>query len=280
VVRVNTTFVSVPVQVRDGKGRYIPDLRQQDFNLFEDEAVQQIAYFAGVDEPFTVALLLDTSASARSELGRIQRAAMAFVDQLRANDRVLVVAFDDQIRAMTEPTAEREVLHRAILSTRTGDGTSLYDAVNFVIKQRLRRLPGRKAVVLFTDGEDSASRHATYAANVRDAEQSGLLCYTIMYTNFPQRLDWMRPVPPAYLRDLARHTGGRYYRLTPKDTLAGTFALIAEELRRQYSLGYYPPTPESKANRKIKVRVSKSDAVVRSRESYLEGEGGSPAGQR
>src|SRR5205085_2672001 len=107
-----------------------------------------------VEQPFTVALVIDTSGSTRFKMEEMQDAAIAFLDQLRPNDRVVVVSFDDDVRVLSEPTSDRSVLRAAIRRTRTGDGTRLYDAVDLVIRQHLSRVQGRKAIVLFTDGVD------------------------------------------------------------------------------------------------------------------------------
>src|SRR5437867_5871329 len=96
VVRVDTTLVSIPVSVMDRDGKYIPNLRKEDFRLWEEGVEQQAAYFGSTEKPFTVALVLDTSGSTREKLGDIQDAAIAFVDQLRSNDRVMVVSFDER----------------------------------------------------------------------------------------------------------------------------------------------------------------------------------------
>src|SRR5712691_5605160 len=105
IVRVNTTLVSIPVSVTDRNGKYIPNLRKEDFRIWEDGVEQQVAYFASTEKPFTVALIIDTSGSVRERLQEIQDAAMSFVNDLRPDDRVMVVSFDDRIRfILAEPT--------------------------------------------------------------------------------------------------------------------------------------------------------------------------------
>jgi Ca-activated chloride channel family protein len=313
VLRVNTTLVTVPVSVKDRDGKYIPDLRREDFRIFEEGIEQRIAYFATVDQPFTVALVMDTSRSTNFKLEDIQDAAIAFVNQLKPADRVMVVSFDDKINVLTEPTNDRAELTRAIRRTRTGGGTRLYDAVDQVLK-RLRQVEGRKAMVLFTDGVDTTSRRATYKGTVRDAEEQDALIYPVAYDTDSgmgpfggsQRLPLpggrggisigvpfpRMPMPgpggrggipggggptteeyrraSAYLRDLAQKTGGRFFN---GDTLYGisqSFAQVAEELRRQYSLGYYPKSPgQAGQSRQIKVRVRQPSLVVTARDSYI-----------
>jgi VWFA-related protein len=315
LVSVNTTLVTIPVSIMDRDGRFIPDLRKEDFRIFEDGVEQEVAYFAEVEKPFTVALVLDTSGSTQFKLEDIQDAAIAFVQQLRPEDRVLVVSFDDDIRFLAEATSDRRLLTSAIRRTRTGGGTKLYDAVDRVIKQRLERIEGRKAIVLFTDGVDTTSKRASYASNVRDAEELDALIYPVQYDTYTDQrgsgggggwpgagsrlpdifgLPFPFPIPGGggrrgggggggpgtsredyrtaerYLREMAERTGGRLYRADNLRYLEQAFSDVAEELRRQYSLGYYPQKQtQASERRQLKVRVKRPNLVVRARDSYI-----------
>ena len=182
-MRVNTSLVTIPVSIMDRNGRYIPDLRKEDFRIFEDGAEQEVAYFGAIEQPFTVALLLDTSGSTEFKIEEIQDAAIAFVDQLRPEDSVMVIEFDDSIDVLSEPTGDRRQLRNAIRRARSGGGTRLYDAVDFTI-QRLNRIKGRKAIVLFTDGVDTTSRKASYESNVEDAEELDAIVYPVQYDTY------------------------------------------------------------------------------------------------
>src|SRR2546423_1933125 len=184
VVKVETTLISIPVSVMDRDGKYIPDLTKDDFHVWEDGVEQRVAYFASTEKPFTVALLIDTSGSTRFRLDEIQDAAIAFVEQLRPDDRVMVVSFSDKIRVLSQPTSDRNMLRNAILQTDAGSGTRLYDAVDMVINEYFNRVEGRKAIVLFTDGVDTTSDRATYESTVRDAEELDALIYPVEYDTF------------------------------------------------------------------------------------------------
>lgn len=325
VVRVETALVSIPVSVSDRDGRYIPDLRKEDFRIFEDGVEQRVAYFASAEKPFTVALVLDVSDSTRFRLDEIQDAAIAFVDQLRPEDRVLVISFDDKVHVLAEATNDRNELRSAIRRTRTGGGTSLYDAVDLVINQRFNRIDGRKAIVLFTDGVDTTSKRASYESNVRDAEELDALIYPVQYDTYQanapmgrggggggrrpstgstvgdiligilgggnvsigggggggggrgtNRADYDRA--DRYLGELAQRTGARRYRAESTRNLEESFGLIAEELRRQYSLGYYPETvAQAGRRRQIKVRVNRPNLIVKARDSYIQTDNGTNA---
>src|SRR4030095_8788492 len=127
---INTGLVTVPVKVMDRGGRYVPNLTRRDFHVFENGVEQRIAYFATVDQPFTVVLLIDTSGSTHFKIEDMQSAAISFVNQLKEQDRVMVVSFDDSISTLCEPTSDRDTLIQAIRRARTGGGTRLYDAVH------------------------------------------------------------------------------------------------------------------------------------------------------
>lgn len=329
VVRVNASLVTVPVSVLDRDGRFIGGLRQEDFRVLEDGVEQRIAYFAPVEQPFTVALVIDTSGSTRFRLEDIQEAAIAFLDQLRPADRVIVVSFDEQVRVLSEATSDRNQLRDAIRRTHTGGGTRLYDAVDLVINEQLGRVQGRKAVVLFTDGVDSQSKRASFQSTLEEAVELDAMIYPIQYDTYvdngngggggggwpgpnrqPRRRGGGRRNPGwgdilgdilsggnvrigngggggrgggapgtsredyarggEYLRRLAEATGGRSYDAQDINYVEQAFTSIAEELRRQYSLGYYPSRQaQAEERRQIRVRVRRPNLVVRARDSYV-----------
>jgi len=180
-VRVETDLVTVPVIVSDRKGLYIPDLKPEEFNVSEDGAPQKIAFFASVTEPFHVVLILDTSASTTVEkMSQVQRAAVAFVEQLDASDRLKVISFDDEVRELSDFTSDRAKLAAAIRATRPGKGSRVYDAFDLAARS-LRRVKGRKAVVFLTDGVDFHSQSKTYDDNRRAVEESDVLVYPVRF---------------------------------------------------------------------------------------------------
>jgi von Willebrand factor type A domain. len=184
VITITTNLVTIPVRVTDRKNRLVAGLQKEDFKIFENDVEQEIAYFSNEEQPFTVALVLDMSYSAKFKIGEIQAAALAFTEQLRPADKVMIVAFDEEVHLMCEPTSDRETIKRAIYGTQIGSGTSLYEAMDFVINKRFRKLEGRKAVVLFTDGVDTTSRRAHNMSNLRDALELDALIYPIRYDTF------------------------------------------------------------------------------------------------
>ena len=299
IIRVNTTLITIPVSAMDRDGRYVPNLQKEDFRIWEDGVEQDVAFFQSVDKPFSVVLMLDTSPSTKFRLEDIQDAAISFVDQLRSDDRVMVVSFNDDIRILSEFTTNRRRLHDAILRAMTDDGTRLYDAVDMVINQQLNRVQGRKAIVLFTDGVDTTSRHADYYSNVTDAQELDALIYPVQYDtrqdmNVPSmgsidiwgtilggvfgggrrrnrgtaRNDY--ELADRYLLELANSTGGRDYKADSLQNMSQAFANVAEELRRQYSIGYYPKRALQAGQRRfIRVRARQPNVAVRTRDSYI-----------
>lgn len=179
-LKIDTNLVTIPVIVSDSAGRYVSDLRQDEFSVYEDDVKQSIAFFGTVSAPFHVILMLDTSASTQDKLSQIQHAALTFVEQLQPADRVKVISFDNEVRDLNEFTSNRDELKTAILKTRSGQGTKLYDAFELALDS-IRRIPGRKAVVLFTDGVDYHSDEATFDGTLRGLDEEGVIVYPIRY---------------------------------------------------------------------------------------------------
>ncbi len=310
IIKVDTTLVTIPVSVMDRDGRYVPNLQKEEFRVWEDGVEQEVAFFQSVDKPFSVVLMLDTSPSTQFRLEDIQDAAISFVNQLRNDDRVMVVSFNDDIRILSEFTTDRRRLERAIEHARTDDGTRLYDAVDMVINQQLSRVQGRKAIVLFTDGVDTTSRRASYESNMMDAQELDALIYPVQYDTSQDMNAGQIPIGPQidifgtilgtilgggrrgghgggypsrrgtgrgdyelgnqYLMELANNTGGREYHADSLQNMSYAFGNVAEELRRQYSIGYYPKRPPQPGQRRqIRVRARQPNLAVRSRDSYI-----------
>ena len=179
-IKIDTNLVTVPVIATDREGAYVADLAKEEFAISEDGVAQQIAFFGKVSLPFHVVLMLDTSSSTQDKLPQIQKAAYTFVQQLQPADRVKVISFDDSVRDLNEFTNDRTVLEKAIYSTRSGQGTKVYDAIELALNT-IRRIQGRKAIVLFSDGMDWHSDKATYNSTARWLDEEGVIVYPIRY---------------------------------------------------------------------------------------------------
>jgi Ca-activated chloride channel family protein len=300
VLKVETNLITIPVSVFDRNGLYIPGLKQDDFKIFENGKEQQVAYFGTQDEPFTVAILLDTSPSTQYKIDEIHAAARAFVDELSPRDSVIVIEFNSSVKVQCQRTTDRDKIYKGIERAQFGGGTSLYNAVDEALRKQLSKVEGRKAVVLFTDGVDTTSRKNSYDGTVGYAEESDALVFPIYFNTYDDNHTvasrsatggiWGAILggPPMlavgtsaeeyalgkrYLDDLAGVTGGRLFR--PESTPGGlqrAFEGIAEELRHQYNIGYIPDSEGKAGERKaIKVRVDRPNLVVRSRDSYIVG---------
>lgn len=289
-LRIETNLITIPVSVYDRNGLYIPGLSEENFKIFDNGVEQDIEYFATTDQPFTVALVIDVSPSTAYRIEEIRRSAMAFVDLLKPEDRVIVIDFDENVRVRQDATTDRQKISRAIEKADFGNGTALYNAVDEALRKRLGRISGRKAVVLFTDGVDTKSRKNSYDSTLRFAEESDTLIFPIYYNTFMENRQ-QQGLPPIrggiwsgsgttageyalgrkYLEELAEATGGRIFR--PESTPGGltrAFEGIAEELRRQYNIGYVPKTEGKPGERRqIRVRVDRPNLIVRSRDSYI-----------
>ena len=327
-IKMDTALVAIPVSVMDRDGKFVPSLNKRDFRIYEDGVEQDIESFNSVETPFHVVLVLDTSNSTIFKFNDIQDAAFAFIKQLRRDDQVMVVSFASKVRFHCDFTSDYDELRRAIDETRAGGSTKLYEAVDKVV-DRLETIQGRKAIVLFTDGVDTASRRANYRNTVEKVEESGAIVYPIKYdTENGQQgggvyvpttnpWPWPNPSPPPgrrrwpfsplagrlspkwqspqwrssqwpgrapssgggtsddyrraarYLQDLADRSGGRLYDANTLYNISQAFSNIAEELRHQYSISYYPSNSKKDgAYRRVKVRVQEPGMIVRAREGY------------
>jgi hypothetical protein len=207
-LKTDTNLVTVPVIATNREGIYISDLRQEEFSIAEDGEQQQIAFFATVNAPFHVVLMLDTSASTEEKLGEIKRAAATFVEQLQSADRVKVISFDNELRELCDFTNDRTVLRNAIYRTVSGQGTRLYDAFELALAS-IRTIKGRKAIVLFSDGMDYHSADATFDGSLRGLDEEGVVVYPIRYETRAQTERIAReamedPAPQLPTRDVIR----------------------------------------------------------------------------
>jgi VWFA-related protein len=301
-ISLEASLVEVPVVVADRAGRYVPNLREQDFALYEDGRPQRIAYLRSDRVPIHVALVLDTSSSTRDSLDDIQDAAVDFLPQLHQDDQVMVLSFDGDLHVEQEFTNDRRRLERAIRHTETRRGTKLYDAVIFAVAERMRGVEGRKAVVLLSDGDDTRSDASSDEA-INVTVESDVAVYGIRYPHSGGRSVLGLPVPGGnkkgprfprlpgipkipgvnwplvsnwtgrggdFMEVVTRESGGRLYEAQSVGDMRALFAAVAEELRHVYVLGYAPSNPLANGGfRSITVQVpSNPDLVVRHRMGY------------
>lgn len=302
VIEIESNLITIPVSVYDRSGIYVRGLEPQNFKIFEDGKEQEVAFFGKTDKPITVILVLDMSSSASYKIEEIRSAATSFVDLLKPQDSVMVISFDERVYVQTDVTTDRQKIYKAINRTSFGGGTALYDAVAKSLGKRLDKIEGRKAIVLFTDGVDTASFGNSFESTLRDAEEADAMVFPIYYNTFlavrgiggggvmqaPPTIGFPGSMggqaPPGtrsedyargrvYLNELAEITGGRVFKPdTTPGGLNAAFAGIAEELSRQYVIGYYPAETGRDGERKqIRVRVNRPNLIIRARDSYIVG---------
>ncbi len=175
-------MVSLPVTVSDREGRYIAGLKKDDFTIYEDGVKQNVAFFATVDEPLNIALLLDTSGSTTSSLIKIKDAAKDFIELLNPKDQCLIATFDAQLKILNEFTASQKTLKEAIEKVQTAqqDGTVLQYAVQQIAQKSFAKTKGRKVIIILSDGKDFGSP-VTKNELLGLLEESDVLIYSIHY---------------------------------------------------------------------------------------------------
>jgi len=179
-VRLNATLVEVPATVTDRAGRFIADLAQGDFAVFEDGKRQDISLFTAIKQPFHAVLVLDTSNSAEDRLRAIQNLALEFAREARPEDRLMVVSFDNEVRQLTDFTSSYDEIEKAVRGTESGFGKLFYEAVTRAL-ENLKDVEGRRAVILFSDGVDMRSIEATSESATRMAEETEAVIYAVRF---------------------------------------------------------------------------------------------------
>jgi len=280
-IRVQVALVNLFATVRDAHKRIIPDLTKDDFRVYEDNQEQKLAFFTHETSlPITLGLLIDTSGSEMRMLPAEQEAASRFLQRvLRKEDLAMVISFDMDVDLLSDFTSDPAKLERAIQRARinapstpatvqgplpqTGPkGTNFYDAVYLACQEKLSSETGRKALVILTDAEDNGSKvrleEALEAAQRTDTVIHILLVYDPMYG-----------ANAGAAKKLAEETGGRMIEVRSEKKLLEAFDEISEELRTQYTLGYYPTNAARDGRfRKIKIETTRKDTHALARKGY------------
>jgi len=262
-----TSIVGVLATVTDGQGRLVPSLEQDQFTILDNGKPQEITFFENETQPFTVVVMLDFSASMTANLELLKAATEQFILRMLPADKGQVGAFSDKIEFSGQFTNDRDDLIGALKDLQFGNPTRLYDAIDASMDM-LEPIEGRKIVVIFTDGDDTASRRGQgYVLDkARDKE---VMIYAIgLESEYAVGGRVQRTRPDRGLRKLAEETGGGYFELKKTDDLAPTFTRVAQELHSLYALGFNPATLDGKEHR-LEVRVKTTGATVRARKSYI-----------
>jgi Ca-activated chloride channel family protein len=275
VIRSEVTRVNMLFAVTDKKGRFITNLTQDDFQVFENKKPQKILEFTSEsDLPLRLAILIDTSNSIRDRFKFQQEAATNFINSVvRKQDKAMVVSFDTAAELVTDLTSDTQVLENGVRGLRPGGGTALYDAIFFACKEKLSRdqpmYKFRRAIVILSDGDDNESRYSRDQA-LEMAQRADTVLYTIS-TNITH----IETDGDKVMRYFAEETGGASFFPFEASDLNQSFENIANELRHQYNLFYRPePLKNDGLYHKVQIKVKKRrDVIVRARKGYYASRG-------
>ncbi|HEY2433759.1 MAG TPA: VWA domain-containing protein [Vicinamibacterales bacterium] len=272
-IRSGVELVSLNVTVTDPAGKYASDLNDADFEVYEDGAKQNLTFFSRTQQPISLALLLDTSASMEERMGITQEAAIGFAHQLHKDDQAEVIDFDSQVRVLQNFTGDSAALEKAIRQTTANGSTSLYNALYIALKD-LKKIKAestsdirRQAIVLLSDGDDTSSL-IEYDQVLDLAKRSETVIYSI---GLRQGEIARREFKEAefVLKQLSSETGGRAYFPTDARDLQKIYQSIWDELSSQYALAYSSSNPKRDgAWRRIQVRLLKPGLTARTKQGY------------
>jgi Ca-activated chloride channel family protein len=272
--RATIDVVSLNVTVVDPQNRYITDLSEQDFSVFEDGKLQELTYFNRTTLPIALSLLIDTSASMESRMQFAQEAAVGFARKLRPQDVAQVVDFDSRVEVLQDFTNRIDEIERAIRSTNAGGSTALHNALYISLRELAKVKPRsadevrRRAIVVLSDGEDTSSL-VTYEEVLDLAKRSETAIYTIALQSkdAPQTKGFREA--EFILRQFAQETGGRSFFPARPEDLKDVYGQIASELSSQYSLGYASKNTRRDGGwRRIVVQVARPQATARTKRGY------------
>src|SRR5436305_4471263 len=265
--KAGTQVVSLFVTVQDGQKRLVPDLTQQEFEVTDNEKPQPITYFDNSIHPINVVVMLDTSGSMTLTIDLLKRAAEQFLIRLLPDDKAKVGAFNDKIQMGAHFSNNRDQLVSEVRDLDYGNGTRRWDAVGASLDE-LKNLDGRRVILVFTDGDDTASK-TSLGRVIERARAEEVMIYAIgLESRYFDGQRMVKSKPDSGLRKIADETGGGYFELTRADDLAPTFTKIAQELHSQYVIGSSPTVLDNKIH-KLAVKMKTPGLVARARRSYV-----------
>jgi VWFA-related protein len=271
--RAGVDVVSLNVTVTDPTNKFVRDLTQADFEVYEDGVKQDVTYFSRSQQPVALAILLDTSASMEDKLGLAQEAAIGFARRLRQEDTAEIVDFDSKVDILQTFTNDRAALERAIRGTRADGSTAIYHAIYISLKELKKQAAQsesdirRQSIVVLSDGEDTSSILG-YDEVLDLAKRSETGIYTIGLRGNDLTPRGFKEAE-FVMRQLAQETGGRSFFPQTANELPKIYDQISDELSSQYSLAYSSRNPRRDgAWRRIVVRVNRPDATARTKLGY------------
>ena len=265
-LRINVRMVEVYTAVFDRGDRYVPGLAPKDFQIEENGQIQSIQAFESQTSALTIALLVDTTGSMLKPLPHVKNAVADLLSEIKPQDRFGLFAFNNRLQVLVPFTKDRRSALRALFRMRASGSTALFDSLA-QLAPHLARVTGKKAILLFTDGEDTSSV-LSMEDSVRTIKRVGIPIYTVF-----QGRALESQLLIDRLTDISDATGGVAVRIRRPEEISRVFTEIVKDLQNLYLLGYYPPAEIDSGNgggRKISVRVPRhNDFRVRAKEGYL-----------
>ena len=268
--RVTVDLISLNVTVTDNRDRFVTDLLEEDFSIYEDGIAQDVSVFSREDLPIRMVLLIDTSASMDDKMSFAQKAAVNFVHEMKDDDLTEVVEFGSKPHVLQPFTADVEKLNRAIRMTQAGGTTQLYNALYISLKGLSRRRQDirRQAIVVLSDGEDTSSL-VTFERVMELAKETDVTIYTISLRREGGRRSRAFSEAEFVLKKLAEETGGQWFFPEQIEELTDVYARIAAELKNQYNIGYVSNNPKRDGSwRRVVVQSTYPNLRVRTKLGY------------
>ncbi len=275
-IKVDTFLLTMPLVVKDKMGRNVSGLKKEDFSIVENGVKQNIEYFFNEESPMNVAILIDTSGSTREVLGKIQKAAREFVKVLRPEDKAMIVSFDYRTLFLSDLTSNKKTLAEAVNRTRIADqaGSDMNAAIIQMVSSHFNSFKGRKAVIVLSDGmvirRDISTQQTLETLQKADTLFYPIVFRTKFYAEAMQRAEnnKRKPLPMEMLEFLANETTGRFYEKDAAD-LKDAFQSIAEELKKQYLIGFYPQGTDTEYFQKtIRIAVDRKDLRIETKKRW------------
>jgi VWFA-related protein len=265
IFRASSQTVAIYATVVDADNHLATDLEQKDFEVYDNGVLKPLTLFKSDVQPITVVIMLDTSGSMTADIDLLKRAAEGFVLRMLPEDRARIGSFNDKIQISSRFSSDRDALIRILHDDLDyGNPTYLWDAIDASMSA-LANESGRRVVLIFTDGEDDKSVRMNYNKVLTRAVTENFMIYAI---GKQSRMPGYVTNPDRKLPPLAAETGGGYYGLKLGADLNGPFSRIADELHRQYVLGFSADTLDGTMH-KLEVRVKTPGMIVRARKGYL-----------
>ena len=263
VFKTTARLVEVYATVRDNHGHYLDGLEQSSFQVLDNGEAQNLVSFESESKRLSCAVLIDTTGSMTAVLPTVKNSVVRLVDELRADDEVAIYGFSTGLHQLQDFTSDKAAAKQAVLHVRAGGGTALFDAISELAHEISSR-SGKKAIVVFTDGDDNASLLNARAA-VQRVKKAGIPLYSIAEGEALTTKNLLNE-----LKDLAESTGGQPYQAHKTSDIAGIFQDISGDLQHTYMLSYKPPPAADAKWRTIQVAVNGvKDPKIRAKEGYL-----------